>query len=320
MQRKGPGDPVRQIEQVHALIDQLATAGARPVGPPLTVIAKSAAVPVARSEMHQLAVEAGMHLTRELGDCWVKAMIEADLHQPSGIIRGPHQSLDVSCPETRWLLHQNMRAGPQRPLGHRRQLVVRGGDDRHVGFEGEQLVDRGAVSPAVACHEGLRALRDRVGGADHLIPSSEGPRTLIADQPTADDRDPQSPRVQGAGILAGLHLVEGNRLPRVSPRRLTIGCGRARREGFHDRRGGALAPRRRDRGLPGRGRLHRRWDRSRSRGRGRPEPGPPAGRRAGLDRTVARHAQRRPADLRHGLNGGDRSGAPDLDRIRYPGR
>ena len=98
MQRERPGDPVREVEEVHALIDQLAAARPGGLGSPLAVVSDPAAVAVARPQVHQLPVAAGMHLVRELGDRRVKAMVEPDLHHPAGVVRGLDQPLDLRRP------------------------------------------------------------------------------------------------------------------------------------------------------------------------------------------------------------------------------
>ena len=66
MQRQRTRQPVRQVEQMHALIDQLAAARARRIGPPLAVIADPSAVPVPRPQVHQLPVLARVNLGRQL--------------------------------------------------------------------------------------------------------------------------------------------------------------------------------------------------------------------------------------------------------------
>ena len=48
VQRQRAEQPVREVEQMHALVDQLAAAGARRVGAPLALVARPAAVAVAR--------------------------------------------------------------------------------------------------------------------------------------------------------------------------------------------------------------------------------------------------------------------------------
>ena len=53
-------EPARQIDQMNALIDQLAAAGDRRVGPPLLVVADAPAVAVAGRAEHQGTEGAGV--------------------------------------------------------------------------------------------------------------------------------------------------------------------------------------------------------------------------------------------------------------------
>ena len=66
MQRQRTGEPVAEVEQVHALVDQLTPAGAFGLGAPLPVVAEPPAVPVACAQVHKLAVLAGVDLVRQL--------------------------------------------------------------------------------------------------------------------------------------------------------------------------------------------------------------------------------------------------------------
>ena len=51
VKRQRPEQRVAQVEQVHPLVDELAAAGPRAVGPPLALVADPAAVPVAAAHM-----------------------------------------------------------------------------------------------------------------------------------------------------------------------------------------------------------------------------------------------------------------------------
>src|SRR5437870_2519282 len=85
MERQRPREPVDEIEQVHPLVDQLATTRALGLGAPLAVVARPAAVAVARTEMEQIAVDARPDLSREVRDRGVEAMVEPDLDTPAGV-------------------------------------------------------------------------------------------------------------------------------------------------------------------------------------------------------------------------------------------
>ncbi len=83
MQRKRASEPMRQVEQVHPLVDQLTAARAAGIRPPLAVISGSAAVAVARAQVHQVTVGAGVDLCRELGERGVETVVEPDLGPPA---------------------------------------------------------------------------------------------------------------------------------------------------------------------------------------------------------------------------------------------
>ena len=59
---------MREVEQVHALVDQLAPARPLGIGAPLAVISGPAAVAVTAAHVHQLAVRARVDLGREVGE------------------------------------------------------------------------------------------------------------------------------------------------------------------------------------------------------------------------------------------------------------
>ena len=81
VQRQRPGEPVDEVEQVHALVDQLATARPRRVGAPLAVVAEAPAVAVARADVHELAVLARVHLGGGARERRMEAVVEADLDE-----------------------------------------------------------------------------------------------------------------------------------------------------------------------------------------------------------------------------------------------
>jgi len=59
---------VGQVEQVHALVDQLATARALGLGAPLALVAEAPTVSVTPAQVHQLPVPSGVDLLGGAGD------------------------------------------------------------------------------------------------------------------------------------------------------------------------------------------------------------------------------------------------------------
>ena len=81
-------EPARQVDQVDALVDQLAAAGNGRIGAPFVLVAGTAAMSVAAADEHQRTERAGVEDLARLLECAVIAMIEADAHQRAGARRG----------------------------------------------------------------------------------------------------------------------------------------------------------------------------------------------------------------------------------------
>ena len=128
----------------------------------------------------------------------MKAVVEADLDDPSGVrcsaasgARSGRSPAPPASPQAR-------ARPPERQLSHRRQLVMGCRDDDDVGFELEQLVDRGAGSAAVSA----RRARRRASETTSVAPtSSSSARSAAArlspirPQPTIATRSPRSTHV-----------------------------------------------------------------------------------------------------------------------------
>ena len=104
---------------------------------------------VTGTQVHQLTVTSGMNLLGGTRDAGVEAMVEPDLHEPSACLLALDQALDLRTRHTCRLLHEHVRAGPQRALGECRELIVNGGDHDHVGRARKQLVEARAGLRAV---------------------------------------------------------------------------------------------------------------------------------------------------------------------------
>ena len=73
--------PVAEIEQVHALVDELAAAGELGPGAPLALVAEPPAMPIAGAEVHQVAVSSAGQLGEGASDRRMEAVVEADLDE-----------------------------------------------------------------------------------------------------------------------------------------------------------------------------------------------------------------------------------------------
>jgi hypothetical protein len=71
-------EPAGEVDEVDALVDQLAAAGERGVGAPLAVVAAAAAVAVAAAQEHQRAERAGVEELAGFLRAGVEAVIVAE--------------------------------------------------------------------------------------------------------------------------------------------------------------------------------------------------------------------------------------------------
>src|SRR5271170_5554488 len=108
VQRQRTGDPVAEVEQMHALVDQLPAARAGRHGAPLAVIAEAPAMAVAAANVQELAVNARVNLGRRPLQAGMEAMVEAHLHAPARALLGLDQVLDLSNTQTGRLLHEDV--------------------------------------------------------------------------------------------------------------------------------------------------------------------------------------------------------------------
>ena len=119
--------PARQIDEMNALIDQFAAAGALRLSAPLAVIAQAAAVAVAGPHEHQRTQYSGIDRAPGLLKCPVIAVIEANANTHivlRGELRQVAQLVDVPC---RGLLDEHVLSGADgsaRDLGLQRPCGV----------------------------------------------------------------------------------------------------------------------------------------------------------------------------------------------------
>ena len=106
-----PEEPARQVDQVDALVQQLAAARDRRVGAPLAVVADPAAVAVARADVQQLADRAGVDQRAGLLEGRVEAVVEPDPHEPPVARRPPRAAASSAALRRGRLLDQDVLAG-----------------------------------------------------------------------------------------------------------------------------------------------------------------------------------------------------------------
>src|SRR5581483_4972698 len=113
-QRELAEEPARQIDQMRALIDQLAAAGNFGLEAPLFLVTDASAMPVASADEHQRADTAVIGERLGLRDCGMEAVIEADLdNAPALLCCGNERRHFIRPPACRFL-HQHVTAGLDR--------------------------------------------------------------------------------------------------------------------------------------------------------------------------------------------------------------
>ena len=156
-------EPARQIDEVNALVEQLAAAGDRRIGAPLLVVAEAAAVPVACPDEHQRTEHARIEQRVRLLERRMVAMVEADLDADARRSAAAMTGVSSSGARAAGFSTSTCFPASTAPSGDRRQRVVAG---RH-----EHGVDVGAVDGGAPVgehgraaglrREGLRALASR---------------------------------------------------------------------------------------------------------------------------------------------------------------
>ena len=119
--------PARQIDQVHALIDQFAAAGLLRVRAPLLLVADAAAVAVAAAHEHQVAERACVEQLAGLAERGMIAMVEADAHEPATSSGRFDQRIELAQRAAGRLLDEDVLAGrdePQCAISASASLVV----------------------------------------------------------------------------------------------------------------------------------------------------------------------------------------------------
>ena len=132
---------------MHALVDDLTASGERGVGSPLLLVAESAAVAVARTQVEDIAVAARARLRDRPGDAGMEPVVEADLHDAVACERGLGDSVDLGDADARGLLHEHVRAGMQRRAGRSPRAHCGSSRRRRGRAPSEQLFEGAAGLP-----------------------------------------------------------------------------------------------------------------------------------------------------------------------------
>ena len=230
MQRKGANQPVAEVEQVHALIEQLAAARDRRVGPPLAIVAGAAAVPVAGAHVHRLAVKTRTHLGDRAGDAGVEAVVEAHLHQAPGRRRGVGDALDLGhgapagFSTSTWAPAASARqAASARASCVVATMTTSGTSARRASTSGTARAPVAAASSAARAASASQTADDPV--------RAEGGGALAAHQTASHDAHRAGSRVllpeDAVEVEAEAHLVGAGRVHRLAQASRLGACRRA---------------------------------------------------------------------------------------------
>src|SRR5205823_1250739 len=132
MQRQRADQPVRQVEQMHTLVNQLAASRTRRLGAPLAVVAEPSPVPVARAQVHQLAMSPGSNFLGGACDRGMKAMVETHLDQAPRALPALDQAVDLCHGDPGWLLDEDVGSCSHRKLAELGEQVMGGGNDYDI--------------------------------------------------------------------------------------------------------------------------------------------------------------------------------------------
>ena len=184
-------EPAGQIDEVHALIDQLASPGHLGPRPPFLFVAHPRPMPVAGAHVHQRSHRSVEKHLVGLEQGRMKAMVEAHPHQhPAGARRLQHR-LQLARATGRRLLDQNMLARLDCGQGHRGQPVVGGRNHHRLHLRpADQIAPiRDRLRP-VRDGQGLGAREDRIG-TRHQFARAKRLRALAPDEAAAHDSQVQ---------------------------------------------------------------------------------------------------------------------------------
>ena len=117
MQRQRADQPVAEVEQVHALVHQLAPARELTTSAPFVLVAEPPSVAVAGADEHDVAVRAGASLLHAARDPGMEPVVEAYLHDPAVLLRVALEGPGLLCRRGSRLLDEDVGTGRYGPAG-----------------------------------------------------------------------------------------------------------------------------------------------------------------------------------------------------------
>ncbi len=183
--------PASQVDQVDALIHQLAAARPRGVGSPLLVVSDPPSVAVPAPKEHEFADRACRREVLGSAQRRMEAMIEANPDEDTCLLGCGDDCVKLLSPPSCRLLDEHVLSGRNCRECDLREQVMRGGDDDSVDIGPlDQRAPFGQHLRPVGCglRKGFRPLSHDVG-ASHELGITQRASALPPHQTTADDAD-----------------------------------------------------------------------------------------------------------------------------------
>ena len=182
--------PAREIDQMHALIDDLSAARQFWIRAPLALVSDASTVPIPAAHEHHVADRAGLEQLVSLPERRMVTMIESDPHLRRMATGHADNLIDLAERPRRGLLDEHVLAGLNGRACNAGKCVIGRGNDDDV-----DIGSRDRAAPVRKGHgAGIRP-GERLGTSDIHISRTDqtgGPqrvRALPADQPASDNRD-----------------------------------------------------------------------------------------------------------------------------------
>jgi hypothetical protein len=185
---EGAQEEPGEVDQVDALVHELAPAGQCGIGPPLLLVAHASAVAVAAAHEQERPQGARLRESPRLEQRGVIAMVEPHAHAAASLGRRFDEPVELGRRSGRGLLHQHVLPGLEgQDRGGGQRVVGRGHDhDLDLGM-GDEVGHGGGGDGAGKGAGQIGRAPDLAIGAGHEPGGAERGRSLAPDEPAAHD-------------------------------------------------------------------------------------------------------------------------------------
>ena len=125
-------EPAREINEMHALVDEFAAAGKRRIGAPLAVVADAPPVAVASADEHQRTKRARLVKAARLKERGVEAVIETHAHAHAGGTGGVDEFVRLLGGDCARLFDEDVLSGANRGERQRGERGIERADDYRI--------------------------------------------------------------------------------------------------------------------------------------------------------------------------------------------